>query len=63
MSDGHFNRAFLPRNDYQSALKVGKAMERKRCEEALAETLEEFCQENASLREQIMTGFKEKLRQ
>lgn len=42
MSDGHFNRTFLPKTDYRSAFKAGKAAARKTGEQALYETLEEL---------------------
>lgn len=61
MSDGHFNRSLLPHNDYQSALKVGKALERKRCEDALKEILEEILPNNSDLKDLIITKYKEKI--
>lgn len=63
MSDGHFNRTFLPRNEYQSALKIGRHMERALNERLLKETLEEVCKGNTSLQNEILTRFKKKLQQ
>lgn len=39
MSDGHFNKAILPHNDYCSGLKVGRAMQKRQCEDALRQAL------------------------
>lgn len=42
MSDGHFNRAFLPHGDFASGVRVGKASERGVCLEAFAEIIGEI---------------------
>lgn len=42
MSDGHFNRSFLPHGDFASGVRVGKASERAICLEAFAEMLREL---------------------
>ena len=42
MSDGHFNRAFLPHGDFASGVRVGKASERGVCLEAFAEIIAEI---------------------
>ncbi|MDD4761354.1 MAG: hypothetical protein WCR53_06510 [Bacteroidaceae bacterium] len=41
MSDGNFNRALLPRTDFQSGVRAGKAAARTIAEEAFNLTLEE----------------------
>ena len=61
MSDGHYNRAILPPGGYQSALKVGKAMERQTCEKALQETLDECIQDNPELKTRILETFSNKI--
>jgi len=45
MSDGHFNRAFLPHGDFASGVRVGKASERGVCLEAFAEILGDIAPE------------------
>ena len=61
MSDGHFDRTFLPKNSFQSALNVGKAMERKHCEEILQETLQEILHDQPTVAEKIKDTFQQKL--
>jgi len=63
MSDGHFNRAILPPGGYHSALKVGKAMERKVCEKVLQETLDECIQDNPELKAHILETYSHKIHQ
>ncbi len=58
MSDGHFNRAILPHKEYQSALKVGKAMERQKCEKALQQALCEYIKDD-NLKSNILERYKE----
>lgn len=41
MSDGHFNRALLPKNDLAAGLLAGKAQMRAKATEAFAQILEE----------------------
>jgi hypothetical protein len=41
MSDGKFNRTLLPRTDFQSGVRVGKAAARSQAEEAFKLTLQE----------------------
>ena len=40
MSDGHFNRALLPRTDYQSGHRAGQAATKKLAETAFLKTVE-----------------------
>ena len=39
MSDGHFNRSFLPHGDFATGVRVGRAAERALCLNTLAELL------------------------
>ena len=39
MSDGHFNRSLLPRTDYQSGVRAGRAAAQRLAEEVLARLL------------------------
>ncbi len=43
MSDGHFNRSFLPHGDFASGVRVGRASERVVCMGVFAEMLGEIC--------------------
>ena len=43
MSDGHFNRSFLPHGDFASGVRVGRASERAVCLGVFAEMLGEIC--------------------
>lgn len=43
MSDGHFNRAFLPHGDFASGVRVGRASERALCLAVFAEMIDELC--------------------
>lgn len=45
MSDGHFNRSFLPHGDFSSGVRVGRASERAICIKAFGEMLESICPE------------------
>ncbi len=40
MSDGHFNKCFLPHTQYQSGVRTGKAMQRMKSVEVFRKTLE-----------------------
>lgn len=63
MSDGHFNRALLPHGSYQSGLKMGRAAERKLCEEALRQTLKRLFPEQEAQNQQIVSAFREQREQ
>lgn len=43
MSDGHFNRSFLPHGDFASGVRVGRASERALCVEVFAEFVDRLC--------------------
>jgi hypothetical protein len=40
MSDGHFNRAFLPHTDFQSGVRAGRAAALHQAQEAFAKAIE-----------------------
>ncbi len=40
MSDGHFNRALLPRTDYQSGYRAGHAASQRQAETAFRQVVE-----------------------
>ena len=42
MSDGHFNRAFLPHGDFASGVRTGRAAERAVCLEAFGEVIRQL---------------------
>lgn len=42
MSDGHFNRSFLPHGDFASGVRVGRASERGLCLRVLADMLQKW---------------------
>lgn len=42
MSDGHFNRAFLPHGSFASGVRVGRASARALCATVFAEMLTEI---------------------
>ena len=60
MSDGRFNRALLPHREYQSGLKVGRAMQRQQCAEALDEALSETVTPEEAVR--IKEHYEERLK-
>lgn len=43
MSDGHFNRSFLPHGDFASGVRVGRSSERAVCLSVFVEILDEIC--------------------
>lgn len=45
MSDGHFNRSFLPHGDFASGVRVGRASERALCLDVFSEMLGGICPE------------------
>ena len=58
MSDGHFNRALLPHNDFRSGLRAGMATQKKRCREALQEALDKTLGEGDSdTKKRILTTY------
>ncbi len=42
MSDGNFNRSHLPKNDFQSGVRAGKAIEHKKALQAFTAYLEQY---------------------
>lgn len=64
MSDGHFNRAILPKTDYQSGLRAGRASMKRLSEAAFQQTLESVCPElSDETKEQALNHFKALLEQ
>lgn len=62
MSDGHFNKCFLPHNQFQSGLRAGKALGRMKAAEVFRRFLTATMPElNAATRESYITAFKEEL--
>ena len=59
MSDGHFDRTFLPKTDYRSAYMAGKAAARKIGEQALIDTLEDLGI-NPEVKDNILKLYKQK---
>lgn len=55
MSDGHFNRSFLPHGDFASGVRVGRASERAVCLSVFAQMLDEICPEASENDKQSMT--------
>lgn len=43
MSDGHFNKCFLPHNQFQSGLRAGKTQLRMKAVAAFRRFLDEMC--------------------
>lgn len=63
MSDGHFNRALLPKNDLSAGLRAGKAQMRAKATEAFAQILEENLPTlSEAEREQLRSRFQQLLR-
>jgi len=62
MSDGHFNKAILPHNDYRSGLKVGRAIERKNCEDAFNKTLNKVFPNDDSEQKRLQILFSKELK-
>lgn len=62
MSDGHFNKCFLPHNQFQSGMRAGKAQQRMKAVEAfrlfLDEKMPELTPEN---REEYINSFRQKM--
>ena len=62
MSDGHFNRQLLPKNELTAGIRAGKAQMRVKAENAFASTLAAFYPDiTAEQREQMLRHFKEQL--
>lgn len=62
MSDGHFNRQLLPKNELTAGIRAGKAQMRVKAENAFASTLTAFYPDiTAEQREQMLRHFKEQL--
>lgn len=62
MSDGHFNKCFLPHNQFQSGLRAGKAQQRMKSIEAFRRFLTQFLPElDKETIEAYIASFKEEL--
>lgn len=63
MSDGHFNRALLPKNDLSAGLRAGKAQMRTKATEAFAQILSESMPTlSETERAQLLVRFQQLLR-
>lgn len=59
MSDGHFNKCFLPHNQFQSGLRAGKAQQRMKSLEAFRAFLEQVMPElDAETRDSYINSFR-----
>lgn len=64
MSDGHFNRALLPKDELSAGIRAGKAQMRTKAEQALERLLSERLPTlSAEETEALRTRFMELLRQ
>lgn len=62
MSDGHFNKCFLPHNQFQSGLRAGKALGRMKALDVFRRFLDKSMPElDAVTQESYITAFKEEL--
>lgn len=62
MSDGHFNKCFLPHNQFQSGLRAGKAQQRMKSVEAFQRFLEDIMPElDPATRKSYTDSFKQEL--
>ena len=60
MSDGHFNRAFLPHGSFASGVRVGRASERSLCAAVFTEMLAEIAPHlSPDERAQLLAKFKQ----
>lgn len=62
MSDGHFNKCFLPHNQFQSGLRAGKAQQKMKSVDAFRDFLSRIMPElDTATREDYIASFKEEL--
>lgn len=62
MSDGHFNKCFLPHNQFQSGLRAGKALGRMKAIEVFRGFLDQTMPDLDSVTcESYITAFKDEL--
>lgn len=63
MSDGNFNRAFLPHTPYHSGLATGRMQMRNRAEEALKAILSKYFPDiSPDKQSEIMNEYRERTR-
>lgn len=63
MSDGNFNRQLLPKTEFSSGLRAGKAQMRQKAEQAFDEVINHFILDENELKESMKKRFMELLRQ
>lgn len=62
MSDGHFNKCFLPHNQFQSGLRAGKAQQKMKSVDAFRHFLTQIMPELDDVtREEYIASFKDEL--
>ena len=62
MSDGHFNKCFLPHNQFQSGLRAGRARQKMRSVDAFRNFLAQVMPElDEATRDAYIASFKEEL--